>query len=73
MPGWKVERKGKRSVMVINPVNAASFFVNSRNVHSPQMIQRIAYQLEQMTTDVEPVYRKSSGWGGRKWVVASDR
>lgn len=62
LPGWKVERKGRGSVMVINPVNAEPFFVNRRNVLSPQLIQRIAHQLEQMTTDVEPVYRKSSGW-----------
>lgn len=62
LPGWKVERKGKSSVMVINPVNANCFFVNSRKANTPQMIQRIAHQLEQMTTDVEPVYRKSSGW-----------
>lgn len=62
LPGWKVERKGKKTVMVINPVNAEPFFINSRNVNSPQMIQRISHQLAQMTTDVEPAFRKASGW-----------
>lgn len=52
LPGWFVRRKGRPTYCVINPFNAARFFVHKRTVLSPQLVQQIAHQLDQLCRDV---------------------
>lgn len=61
LPGWFVERTKPGSVFIFNgknPIYLAKPLDSSAPL-APQMIQRIAHQLEQRCRDVEPVaYRK---------------
>lgn len=58
-PGWYVERKGAGQVIVISGKEAYHLKKSSSNNYVPEMIQRIAHQVEQRCRDVEPVaYRK---------------
>ena len=64
LPGWFIkERIGRGPVYVINPCNPKKFFVQNRQVLSPEMVQRVAHQLEQLCRDVEPAFREKKGWG----------
>lgn len=67
LPGWYVkERIGRGSVYVINPRNPQKFFVQDRKLLSPELVQQVAHQLEQMCRDVEPSYReKRERWEAR--------
>ena len=66
LPGWFIkERKGRDSVYVFNPNKPQKFFVRNRSVLTPEMVQRIAHQLEQLVRNVEPAFRES-----KKWKVA---
>ncbi len=59
LPGWFIkERIGKGPVYVINPYRPHKFFVHKRQVLSPERIQQIAHQLEQLVRDIEPSFRK---------------
>lgn len=58
LPGYYIEQRiGKGSVFVFNPKQPKKFFLNSRNVLSPQQVQQIAHQIEQLCRDVEPSFR----------------
>ena len=64
LPGWFIkERIGRGSVYVINPCNPKKFFVQNRQILSPEMVQRVAHQLEQLCRDVEPAFREKKSWG----------
>ena len=57
LPGWCIqERIGRREVFVFNPKSPRKFFVRNRNVLSPELIQLIAYQLEQKCRTVKRFY-----------------
>lgn len=59
LPGWFVkERIGKGPVYVFNPKNPQKFFVHQRRALSPQVVQQVAHQLEQLCRDVKPSFRK---------------
>lgn len=62
LPGWFVERANSGDVLVLNPKEIYRLTDKARTsdaVLNPQMIQRIAHQLEQRCRDVEPAaYRK---------------
>lgn len=64
LPGWYVkERIGRGSVFVINPYKPKRFFVHTRQVLSPAIVQQVAHQLEQICRDLEPVNReKQKRW-----------
>lgn len=65
LPGWHISKRiGKGTVFVINPVSPRKFFVHRRQVHSPEDIQRIAHQLEQLVRDIKPSQRLKDGWEG---------
>jgi len=55
LPGWKVE-KGPHdgSVLVINPKNPDNFFLSRPAIPDDQMIQQVAYQVEQRCRNVKP-------------------
>ena len=58
LPGYYIEKRiGKGKVLVINPTKPKKFFVHSRTVFTPEQIQRIAHQIEQLCRDVEPSFR----------------
>lgn len=62
-PGWFIKKRiGRGGVYVINPQKPHKFFLRSRSVLSPQMIQQVAHQLEQLVRDVEPSFRKDRKW-----------
>ncbi|MFK5926733.1 MAG: nuclease-related domain-containing protein, partial [Desulfuromusa sp.] len=59
LPGWYVVRKVDRPIKLISGKEAYSLAKPSGINLSPDMIQRIAHQVEQRCRDVEPVaYRK---------------
>lgn len=59
LPGWFVkERIGRGAVFVINPCKPKKFFVQNRQVLSPELVQQLAHQLDQICRDVEPSYQK---------------
>lgn len=64
LPGWFVkDRIGRGLVYVINPHKPKKFFVRSRQVFTPEAVQQIAHQLEQLVRDVEPSFRaKRERW-----------
>lgn len=63
LPGWFIkERKGRGSVYVFNPIKPKKFFVQKRQVLSPEMVQQIAHQLEQLCRTVEPSFREKQDW-----------
>ena len=65
LPGWYIkERIGRGSVYVFNPVKPQKFFLHNRQVHSPEMVQRIAHQLEKLCRNVEPSFREKQDWDG---------
>lgn len=61
-PGWFIERIGRGRPVVFNPKNSQKFFVRSRSVLSPERVQQVAHQLEQLCRDVEPSFRESRSW-----------
>lgn len=57
LPGWYIKQRiGRGSYYVINPKNPKNFFVNHRVKLSPQEIQQITHQLEQLCRNVELVF-----------------
>ncbi|HWB12281.1 MAG TPA: nuclease-related domain-containing protein [Pirellulales bacterium] len=64
LPGWFVkERIGRGQVCVINPRSPKKFFVHNRVVFSPQQVQQLAHQLEQVCRDVDSPHRpKRKRW-----------
>lgn len=63
-PGWYFkERIGRGSVFVFNPTRPQKFFLRDKVTISPQMIQRIAYQLERLVRHVPPMLKDES----QKW------
>lgn len=52
IPGWYVERRGKPTFVAFNPKNPRPWFQRRPEKLSPTMIERIAYQLEQVCRDV---------------------
>ncbi len=57
LPGWFIrERIGRGRVLVLNPLNAHKFFVNSREVFSEQRVSQLAHHLEQLCRDVKPTH-----------------
>ena len=63
LPGWFAKQRiGRGSVYVFNPRKPSKFFVQNRTVLSPQQIEQVAHQLEQLCRDVEPKYREKKGW-----------
>lgn len=60
LPGWFIERTKPGNVLIFNGKNP-QFLAKSQNSNgklAPDMIQRIAHQLEQRCRDVEPVAYK---------------
>ena len=68
LPGWFVkERIGRGTVYVINPHKPKKFFVQNRQVLSPELVQQVAHQLEQLCRDVKPSFRKKrERWEDKK-------
>lgn len=63
LPGWYIkERVGRGSFFVINPRKPHKFFIQRRQVLTPQLIDRIAHQLDQRCRDVEVSYRAERSW-----------
>ena len=62
LPGWFIERRGRGPVCVLNPRNAKKFFVRSRTVLSPEQVQQVAHQLEQLCRNVSPSYQEPNEW-----------
>lgn len=64
LPGWFVERRGQRKpgdVFVINPRNPKKFFVHdNRQVLSPQRMQQVVHQMEQLCRNVAPSFGRES-------------
>lgn len=60
LPGWYIKDKiGRRTVPVINPAKPQAFFLKQQNESlTPQRIEQIAYQLDQVCRDVEPVNKE---------------
>ncbi|HAD04814.1 MAG: hypothetical protein A2005_01255 [Desulfuromonadales bacterium GWC2_61_20] len=61
LPGWFIERTKLGSVFIFNGKNPVALAkpLDSSPTMDPQLVQRIAHQLEQRCRDVEPVaYRK---------------
>ena len=57
--GWFVkERIGRGPVFVINPHKPKKFFVQNREILTPELVQQVAHQLEQLCRDVKPSFRK---------------
>jgi hypothetical protein len=57
LPGWWVERKGRGNTRVISGGEVNSLLSRTSSGLSPQLIQRIAHQIEQRCRIVEPEYR----------------
>ncbi len=58
LPGYYIEKRiGKGDVLVFNPTRSETFFVNSRVVFTPEQVQRIAHQIEQLCRNVEPSFQ----------------
>lgn len=56
LPGWFIaDRIGRQKgdPFVFNPTKPSKFFIQSRQMYSPQQIKQIAHQLEQLCRDVE--------------------
>ncbi len=68
LPGWFIEERiGRGLVYVINPHKPKKFFLNSRQVLSPAVVQQVAHQLEQLVRDVEPSFQeKRERWEDTK-------
>ncbi len=63
LPGWCIrERIGRGPVYVFNPRTPQKFFVQNRQVLSPETVQQVAHQLEQLCRNVEPVFQEKKGW-----------
>lgn len=63
LPGWYIKQRiGRSSVYVINPHKPTRFFVQKRQVLSPELIERIAHQLDQRCRDVEVSYKGKREW-----------
>ena len=59
LPGYFIEKRiGKSSFFVLNPKQPKKFFSNSRIMFTPEQVQRIAHQVEQLCRDVEPSFGK---------------
>lgn len=57
LPGYYIEKRiGKSNVFVFNPKQPKKFFSNSRVVFTPEQVQQIAHQVEQLCRDVEPSF-----------------
>lgn len=66
LPGWFIKERTGHGVCVVNPVKANRFFIQSRQVVSDEMAQRIGHQLEQLCRDVTPVFREKKEWASKK-------
>ncbi|HWL10410.1 MAG TPA: nuclease-related domain-containing protein [Planctomicrobium sp.] len=64
LPGWfiKSDRNGGAPVRVFNPKNSAPLFVKNQSKLSEQMVQRIAYQIDQKCRDIEPQLARTRRW-----------
>jgi hypothetical protein len=61
LPGYYIEKRiGKSNVFVFNPKQPKKFFSNSRVVFTPEQVQQIAHQVEQLCRDVEPSFGHKS-------------
>lgn len=56
-PGWWVERKGRGETRVISGAEVESLLSRTASGLPPQLMQRIAHQIEQRCRTVEPGYR----------------
>ena len=64
LPGWFIkERIGRGKVFVLNPHKSRKFFVHNRETLTPEQVQQVAHQLEQLCRDVEPSFQqKTERW-----------
>ena len=63
LPGWFIDKRiGRGIAYVFNPVKPHKFFLQNRNVLSPDAIQRIAHQLDQLCRSVPRSQREEKTW-----------
>jgi hypothetical protein len=60
LPGWFVERTGRSDVRVLNPKSFHFLLEAKEQSLSPELIKRIAYQVERLCRDVAPAYSRSA-------------
>jgi len=74
LPGWFVKRSDdKAAVYVFNPRNPRQLFMTGKVVLTPETMQRIAHQLDQLCRDVEARPPSPEAWPkqpGRNKAVA---
>ena len=48
---------------VTDQSNASQFFIHNWERHTPEEIQMISHQLENLCRDIDPSYKRESDWG----------
>ena len=63
LPGYFIEQRiGRSNVFVFNPKDPKRFFVHKRKTHTPEQVQQIAHQIEQLCRNVEPSFGYKKEW-----------
>jgi len=63
IPGWYIkDRNGRSDVYVFNPLNCRSLFTKPSKQLSPEQVQRISHQLEQLCRDIAPSMARPKEW-----------